>query len=39
LWLRNIPVEGEECRWIYERSLPDCACNSGYNFGSILFVH
>jgi len=20
LWVRNIPVEGEECKWIYERS-------------------
>ena len=19
LWVRNIPVEGEECKWIYER--------------------
>jgi len=34
LWVRNIPVEDEECKWIYESSYIWTEFFSGFNFST-----
>jgi len=39
LWVRNIPLEGEECKWIYERSYIWTAENDINLWLTIAVVH